>query len=137
MATTRWSLPSPGLAHTSRRWISRRVQLDVASRRAQELELSVSFVRAAVTDLAQFTDGFNLVYTGGHVAVWVSDLQRFYAEAGRILRADGYLIVAEYHPSRRIWKDSSERWESGTSYYERAPSDTTRMTTFWDSSRVI
>ncbi len=97
-------------------------QLDVGSRRAQELGLSVSFVRADVTDLAEFADGhFDIVYTGGHVAVWVSNLKHFYSEAARVLRVDGYLIVAEYHPFRRIWKDSSERLEVGVSYYERGP----------------
>ena len=97
-------------------------QLDVGSRRAQELGLSVSFVRADVTDLAEFTDGhFDIVYTGGHVAVWVSDLKQFYSEAARILRLGGYLIVAEYHPFRRIWKGSSERLEVDVSYYARGP----------------
>jgi len=53
-----------------------RNQLDVASRRASELGLAVDFVRADVTDLSVFDDGrFDVVYTGGHVAVWVADMR--------------------------------------------------------------
>jgi hypothetical protein len=32
---------------------------------------------------------FDAVYTGGHVAAWVSDLRRSYGEAERILKSDG------------------------------------------------
>jgi SAM-dependent methyltransferase len=99
-----------------------RNQLDVAERRARELGLSVSFVRADVTDLAGI-DGntFDVVYTGGHVAVWVSDINAYYAEAARILRPDGLFVVAEYHPFRRIWKESRDGLAVESSYFERGP----------------
>ncbi len=62
-------------------------QLDVARHRAAVLGLDIKFVRADVVDLSCLSDGtFDLVYTGGHVAVWVSDLQRYYGEAARIAR---------------------------------------------------
>jgi SAM-dependent methyltransferase len=97
-------------------------QLDVAERRAQELGLSVSFLRADVTDLSAIDSGtFDVVYTGGHVAVWVSDLDTYYAEAARILRPNGLFMVAEYHPFRRIWKDSPDQLVVGPSYFERGP----------------
>ena len=55
-----------------------------------------SFVRADVTDLSVLAaNTFDLVYTGGHVAVWISDLSQYYAEAGRILRPGGLFIVNE------------------------------------------
>ncbi len=76
-------------------------QLDVARSGAAAFGLNVTFVRADVVDLSCLGDAtFDLVYTGGHVAVWVSDLQRCYGEAARILRPDGLLIVSEYHPVR-------------------------------------
>jgi len=97
-------------------------QLDVAARRAQELDLAVSFLRADVTDLARLDSStFDIVYTGGHVAVWVSDLDRYYAEAARILKADGLFVVAEYHPFRRIWKESTHQLIVASSYFERGP----------------
>jgi ubiquinone/menaquinone biosynthesis C-methylase UbiE len=74
-------------------------QLDVARHRAAVLGLDIKFVRADVVDLSCLSDGtFDFVYTGGHVAVWVSDPQRYYGQAARILKPCGLLIVSEYHP---------------------------------------
>ena len=97
-------------------------QLDVAERRAQELSLPVSFLRADVTDLSAIdSSAFDIVYTGGHVAVWVSDIDAYYAEAARILRPNGLLMIAEYRPFRRIWKESQEGLTIESSYFERGP----------------
>jgi len=80
-------------------------QLEVARRRAAELGLQVDFVRGDVVHLSALGDGrYDVVHTGGHVAVWVSDLRRYYTEAARILKPAGRLIVSEYHPFRRVWK---------------------------------
>ena len=82
-------------------------QLAVAQERAGILGLDVAFVRADVTDLSAFPDAaFDVAYTGGHVSVWVSDLGRFYGEAGRILRPGGLFLINEYHPIRRMWHES-------------------------------
>lgn len=97
-------------------------QLDVAKRRAQELDLSISFIRADVTDLSVIdSNTFDVVYTGGHVAVWVSDIDAYYAEAARIIRPGGLFVVAEYHPFRRIWKEPSDQLTVEYSYFERGP----------------
>jgi SAM-dependent methyltransferase len=97
-------------------------QIEVARRRAVALGLQVAFLRADVTDLSSLGDAtFDIVYTGGHVAVWVSDLPRYYAEAARILKSDGLLIVSEYHPFRRVWRQSTERLEIDLSYFDRSP----------------
>jgi SAM-dependent methyltransferase len=97
-------------------------QLDVARQRAAELGLHVEFVRADVVDLSGLGDAtFDVVYTGGHVAVWVSDLRRYYREAARILKPDGLLIVSEYHPFRRVWRRSASSLEIGFNYFDRGP----------------
>jgi SAM-dependent methyltransferase len=97
-------------------------QLDIAANRAQQLGLTITFTQADVTDLSAIPDAtFDIVYTGGHVAVWVSDLQTYYREAARTLAPGGLFIVDEYHPFRRIWKDSTDRLEIGTDYYHRGP----------------
>lgn len=97
-------------------------QLDIAMGRAQTLGLRMEFVRADVTDLSAFEDSqFDIAYTGGHVAVWVADLDRFYAEATRVLRRGGLLIVAEYHPFRCIWRKPAQNLEVGVSYFARGP----------------
>ena len=97
-------------------------QLAIARQRAGELGLEIEFVRADVTNLAALATGsFDLVYTGGHIAVWVSDLTKFYAEAVRILNPGGKLIVSEYHPFRRIWKAEKARLELANDYFVRGP----------------
>jgi SAM-dependent methyltransferase len=97
-------------------------QIEVARRRAAVLGLEVAFVRADVVDLAALADAtFDLVYTGGHVAVWVADLRRYYREAARILRPRGRLIVSEYHPFRRVWKRPAAGLELAFNYFDRGP----------------
>jgi SAM-dependent methyltransferase len=97
-------------------------QLEVARRRAAELGLQVDFVRADVVDLSSLDDErYDVVYTGGHVAVWVSDLRRYYREAVRILKPAGRLIVSEYHPFRRVWKRTPDHLEVGFNYFDRGP----------------
>jgi SAM-dependent methyltransferase len=96
-------------------------QLKIARRRAAALGLRVDFVRADVVDLSGFGDAtYDIVYTGGHVAVWVSDLRRYYEEAVRVLKPNGCLIVSEYHPFRRVWKQSPSL-ELGFNYFDRGP----------------
>ena len=97
-------------------------QLKVAENRAVELGLPVVFIPSDVSDLSQLeNESFDLIYTGGHVAVWVSDLHQYYAEAIRILRSGGLFIVNEYHPFRRIWKDSPDSLELEFGYFDRGP----------------
>ena len=97
-------------------------QLDVAERRATEMGLRMLFLRADVTDLSEIeSDTFDAVYTGGHVAVWVSDLETYYHEAARILRPGGLLMISEYHPFRRIWGESPDRLFVENPYFDRGP----------------
>jgi SAM-dependent methyltransferase len=97
-------------------------QIEVAQQRAATLGLTVEFLRADVADLSAIGDAtFDVVYTGGHVAVWVCDLKRYYAEAARVLKPDGLLIVSEYHPFRRVWRRSPDDLELGFSYFDRGP----------------
>lgn len=97
-------------------------QLDVARNRAAVLGVQAEFLCADVVDLAGMSDGsFDLVFTGGHVAVWVSDLRRYYGEAARVLAPGGRLIVSEYHPFRRVWRRVRERLEVERSYFDRGP----------------
>jgi SAM-dependent methyltransferase len=97
-------------------------QIELARARATGLGLEVEFLRADVVDLSGLADAtFDLVYTGGHVAIWVSDLQRYYGEAARILKPRGLLIVSEYHPFRRVWKRSPSSLELRFDYFDRGP----------------
>ena len=120
-------------------------QLDIAAGRADELGLSIVFHRTDVTELGGLGSpdgpddpqdggpggqvepdeskgvGFDIVYTGGHVAVWVSDLKRYYGEAIRILKPGGLFMVNEYHPFRRIWKHSAGSLKQEYHYFDHGP----------------
>jgi SAM-dependent methyltransferase len=97
-------------------------QLDIASDRAKELHLPMSFLRADVTDLSAIGNAsFDAVYTGGHVCGWVSDLVTYYSEAVRILRPDGLFMVSEYHPFRKLWRASQDHLSVEHPYFARGP----------------
>jgi SAM-dependent methyltransferase len=97
-------------------------QLTSARERAKQLGLAIEFVQADVTNLSKLTDAsFDVVYTGGHVAVWVSDLDRYYSEAARILKPGGLFMVCEYHPFRRVWKESDKVLSVQYPYFDRGP----------------
>ena len=106
-------------------------QLNVARARADELGLAVTFLRSDVTDLSALdSNSFDVVYTGGHVAVWVSDLEKYYREAARILKPGGLFVVNEYHPFRRIWDDSTPSLSIAFPYFDRGPHE-------WDRAEDI
>lgn len=97
-------------------------QLAYAMERAKALELSIEFLQSDVTDLSALKAGqFDVVYTGGHVAVWVAELQTYYQEAARILQPGGLFLVDEYHPFRRVWKKIPDRLAVENDYYNRGP----------------
>lgn len=97
-------------------------QLDVARARAEILGFKVRFLQADVTDLSDLQESaFDIVHTGRHVSVWVSDLCAYYREAVRILKPGGLFLVTEYHPFRRIFKDDPHVLTVGWSYLDRGP----------------
>ncbi|MEI6520226.1 MAG: class I SAM-dependent methyltransferase [bacterium] len=92
-------------------------QLHIAAERAHEVNANINFIRADVTNLSEIPDNiFDLVYTGGHVAVWVSDLRAYYREAVRILKPGGKLIINEYHPFRRCMQ-----YDNSYQYFNHGP----------------
>jgi len=96
-------------------------RLAVAADRARTLGLRLSFVQADVTDLSALEDNaFDLVYAGGHMSVWVSDIKTYYAEAVRILKPAGLFVVNDYHPIRRMWLDADGP-EPRHRYFNRGP----------------
>ena len=96
-------------------------QLKIAEQRARSLGLDVSFVRSDVTELTALADDtFDAVHTGGGVAVWLSDLRKHYAEATRILKPDGVLVVNEFHPFGPLLSDETP-WNQLHDYSNRGP----------------
>jgi len=96
-------------------------QLETARERAEKLGLKIRFTRTDVTDLSGIDDStYDLVYTGGHMSVWISDIERYYWEAVRILKPGGHLLINDYHPVRRMWHES-EGPEPRNRYFNHGP----------------
>lgn len=96
-------------------------RIEVAEERAGILGLELTFVQADVTDLSVLSGNtFDLVYTGGHMSVWISDIKKYYSEATRILKMDSLFIVNDYHPIRRIWI-GSDGAEPNNEYFNPGP----------------
>jgi len=110
-------------------------QLDCGIARSRQLGLKVDFMRADVTDLCSIpSEKFDIVYTGGHVAVWVENLGKYYSEAIRILVPKGLFIVSEYHPFRRVVSAGVHGYDKETRYLSRGPFEYDRAT---DNSRGV
>ena len=77
-----------------------RVNVDLATRKAQEADLPVRFVRADVghlpPDLA--AADFDIVYTAIGVLVWVPDLDRWADAIANALRPNGHFVLLDEHP---------------------------------------
>lgn len=96
-------------------------QLEIAEQRARSLGLDVSFLRSDVTELTALADDtFDAVHTGGGVAVWIADLRKYYAEATRILKPDGILVVNEFHPFGPVLSNETP-WNELHDYSNRGP----------------
>lgn len=96
-------------------------QLGIAEARARSLGLEISFLRADVTELEQIEDGgFDFVHSGGGVWIWMSDIRKYYAEAVRILKPGGLLIVSDAHPFVLLLSGGVP-WAALNSYYDRGP----------------
>ena len=91
-------------------------QLKIAERRARSLGLEVSFLRSDVTELKDIEDDqFDLVHSGGGVWIWVADIRKYYAEAVRILKPGGLLIINDAHPVGFLFSGAIK----SDSYYKR------------------
>ncbi len=96
-------------------------QLEIAEERARTLGLDIAFLRSDVTNLAALADDtFDAVHTGGGAAVWISDLRKYYAEAVRILKPGGVLVVNEFHPFAPVLSDETP-WNELNDYANRGP----------------
>jgi len=80
-------------------------QLDLARSKAEAAGVRVDFVAADIgtlpTDIA--TGGFDVVYTGGGVLVWVPDISRWAAVVAGALRPGGRVVLWEYHPVASVF----------------------------------
>ncbi|MEO0077753.1 MAG: methyltransferase domain-containing protein [candidate division WOR-3 bacterium] len=93
--------------------------LDMLVVKTQLVGVELAYVQSEFCSLAGLSDGSFQLVCAAHVAPQVSDLGRFYAELHRILGPAGRLVVTEYHPVRRIWKQEPGHPRVRYSYFER------------------
>ena len=99
-----FALASMGAAVTSVD-ISER-QLEIAAERAKDLGLEITFHQGDISDLPTLPDGgYHFACSVGVVAIWISDLWQYYAEASRLLTPGGLFVVSEVHPVRQMWSN--------------------------------
>jgi len=93
--------------------------LDMMMIRARIVGVDLSLVQTDLCDLAPIrSSAFQLAYAA-QVTRQLDDISRFYAEAHRILSPGGRLIINEYHPIRRIWKQEPGQPQFQCSYFDR------------------
>ncbi len=93
--------------------------LDMLVVKSQLVGAELAYVQSDFCTLAGLPDcSFQLIYST-QVAPQVSELDRFYAGLFRILAPGGRLVVNEYHPVRRIWKQEPGHPRVRYSYFER------------------
>lgn len=93
--------------------------LDMLMVRAQLVGVELTFRQCELARLEVLGDGScGLVYAA-QVAPQVKDLAAFYREVGRVLEPGGRLLINEYHPVRRIWKQEPGAPRAKFSYFDR------------------
>lgn len=97
-------------------------RLEMGARRAEQLGLSISFVRADAAHLESLTDSsFDLVCSTNGFFVWIADLGAVFAEVARILVPGGSYVYVDIHPFQRPWKDQVTQIEVEKSYWATGP----------------
>ncbi|MEO0080586.1 MAG: methyltransferase domain-containing protein [candidate division WOR-3 bacterium] len=96
-----------------------RSALDMLMVRTQLVGVELEFREAELTDLSSLGEGSCELAYAAQVAGTISDLGKFYAEVFHLLQPGGRLVVNEYHPFRRIWKQEPGRPRVAFSYFER------------------
>jgi SAM-dependent methyltransferase len=75
-------------------------QIELAKQKAATSGLPVHFFASDIYALPQrlFTEGFDILFTGGGAIVWLPDLQEWARIIVRLLKPAGRLIIDEEHP---------------------------------------
>jgi SAM-dependent methyltransferase len=97
-------------------------RLSMGARRAEQLGLSISFVRADAANLKPLADSsFDLVCSTNGFFVWIADLRAVFGEVARILVPGGSYVYVDIHPFQRPWKDQVDKIEVEKSYWKTGP----------------
>ncbi len=93
--------------------------LDLLMVRCRITGLELDFLPLELSNLSSLRpDSFDLAYAA-QTTTQLTDLGRFYAEIHHVLVSGGRLIINEYHPLRRIWKQEPGSPRLARSYFQR------------------
>jgi ubiquinone/menaquinone biosynthesis C-methylase UbiE len=93
--------------------------LDMLLVRARIVGVELNLIQSDLTDLAAVRPGtFQLAYAA-QATHQLDDIVRFYSETFRILGPTCRLVINEYHPIRRIWKQEPGQPRVQHSYFDR------------------
>ncbi len=93
--------------------------LDVIMVRAQIVGVELEYQEAELTNLTTIGREICDIAYAAQVAGLLENLERFYQEVFSILAPGGRLVLNEYHPIRRIWKQEPGQPRVAFSYFER------------------
>lgn len=93
--------------------------LDVVLVRAQIVGVELEFREAEFEKLSVLGRNWCEIAYAAQVSSGIEDLGGFYREIYQILAPAGRLIINEYHPFRRIWKQEPGYPRVAHSYFER------------------
>lgn len=93
--------------------------LDVVMVRAQLVGVELDYQEVEFTELSTLGADTCEVTYAAQVAGLLEDLGKFYREVFNILAPGGRLVLNEYHPVRRIWKQEPGQPRLAFSYFER------------------
>ena len=90
-----------------------------AQRRADALDLPVSYVVADARVLPVGSACVDVVYTGKGALMWLPDLIAWAADVARVLRPGGHLFLYEAHPAAALWSrdEDQARVRADRSYF--------------------
>lgn len=93
--------------------------LDVIMVRAQVVGVALDYQEVELTNLSSLGENACEVVYAAQVAGLIEHLDAFYREIFFILEPRGRLVINEYHPIRRIWKQEPGLPKLAFSYFER------------------
>jgi len=94
-------------------------ELDVLLVRTQIVGVELEFREAELTNLTPLGKTWCELAYAGQITALLEDLGRFYAEVYNLLLPGGRFVINEYHPFRRIWKQTPGQPRVARSYFER------------------
>jgi SAM-dependent methyltransferase len=114
------------LAAAGARWVAgidfSQVAVAAAGRRARAVGAACRYVLAEVPGVPLRDGCADLVYTGKGALIWMRDLERWAADAARLLRPGGHLFLYEAHPMVPLWTwdEDEARIRPDRSYFARS-----------------